>query len=67
MTPAIWLGAYSPGGLALPAAAPTPDQLYAPRGVFMADNRLVVADTGNHRLLIWHQFPHSDRQPADVV
>ncbi|MCB0227421.1 MAG: hypothetical protein KDI02_27245, partial [Anaerolineae bacterium] len=50
----IWLGAYSPGALILPDASPTPAQMYAPRGVFMDDERLVVADTGNHRLLIWH-------------
>lgn len=65
--PLLWLGAYSPGGLALPDAKPTPSQLYAPRGVFLDDRRLVVADTGNHRLLIWHQPPTQDQQPADVV
>ena len=28
---------------------------------------LVVADTGNHRVLIWHQAPERDEQPCDVV
>jgi hypothetical protein len=67
MGPLFWLGAYSPGGLALPDAAPTPAQMYAPRGVFMDDQRLIVADTGNHRLLIWQQLPTRDQQPADIV
>ncbi|MCB9100756.1 MAG: NHL repeat-containing protein [Anaerolineales bacterium] len=63
----IWLGAYSPGALILPNASPTPAQMYAPRGVFMDDDWLVVADTGNHRLLIWRGCPTEDQQPADVV
>ena len=63
----IWLGAYSPGALVLPDASPTPSQMYAPRGVFMDDERLIVADTGNHRLLIWHGHPTEDKQPADIV
>ena len=67
MEPLIWLGAYSSGGLALPDASPTPAQLYAPRGVFMDDNRLVAADSGNHRVLIWHHLPTADGEPADVV
>lgn len=67
MEPLFWLGAYSPGGLALPNAAPTPAQMYAPRGIFMDDRRLIVADTGNHRLLIWQQLPICDQQPADIV
>lgn len=65
--PLVWLGAYSSGGLALPAAQPTASQLYAPRGVFFNDDMLVVADSGNHRILIWHGLPTQDRQAADVV
>ena len=65
--PQCSLGATSPGGLALPAAAPTPSQFYAPRGVFLDDEWLVVADSGNHRILLWHGLPTSDGQPADVV
>lgn len=67
MKPVAWLGAYSPGGLALPAAQPTASQLYAPRGVYLDDQMLVVADSGNHRILIWHSRPTHDGQPADVV
>jgi hypothetical protein len=61
------LGAASPGGLALPLATPTPSQMYAPRGVFFDGNWLVVADSGNHRILLWHGLPNNDGQPADVV
>jgi DNA-binding beta-propeller fold protein YncE len=28
---------------------------------------LVIADTGNHRVLIWHDVPAKDEQPCDVV
>lgn len=67
MNPKLWLGATSPFKLMLPAADPTPAQLYAPRGVFMTDDVLVVADSGNHRVLIWHGLPTETGQPADVV
>ncbi len=67
MRPTVWLGAYSPGGLALPAAQPTPSQLYAPRGVYFDDDLLVVADSGNHRILVWHGLPQRDGLDADLV
>lgn len=41
--------------------------MYAPRCVWHDGERVVVADTGNHRVLIWHEFPTADGQPADVV
>jgi len=45
--------------------------LYAPRGVHLGHYRgrpvLVAADTGNHRVLIWHEMPDHDEQPCDVV
>jgi hypothetical protein len=66
-TPAVWLGAPSPGGLALPDAQPTPSQVYAPRGVWLTERGLIAADSGNHRLLIWHERPTQDGQAADVV
>lgn len=67
--PVLWLGAEAVGGLTLPAAMPTAGQVYAPRGVWLDGDRLIVADTGNHRVLIWHGGldtldPHG---PADVV
>lgn len=65
--PQCRLGAASLGGLALPAASPTRSQMYAPRGVFLNEDWLVVADSGNHRILLWHGLPSEDGQPADVV
>lgn len=65
--PLVWLGAKSPFGLALPPAKPTQSQLYAPRGVWIDSQRLIVCDSGNHRVLIWNQIPQHDQAPADVV
>lgn len=65
--PTRWLGAPAPGGLALPAASPTMAFMYSPRGVHLGEDVLVVADSGNHRVLIWYGLPTSDHQPADVV
>jgi len=65
--PHVWLGAPARGGLALPAATPTMAWMYSPRGVFFDDGHLVVADSGNHRVLIWHGLPTRDEQPANVV
>jgi hypothetical protein len=65
--PEVWLGAPAPGGLALPAANPTLAWMYSPRGVFFDEQHVVVADSGNHRVLIWHGLPTRDEQPADVV
>jgi hypothetical protein len=66
-SPACWLGAPAPGGLALPAASPTADHLYAPRGVWIDDERLVVCDSGNHRILIWRGVPAESHTRADLV
>lgn len=41
--------------------------MYSPRGVWTDGQRVVVADSGNHRVLIWHTFPEQDGAPADVV
>lgn len=65
--PSVRCGAASPFGLALPSAQPTASQLYAPRGVWFDDHLLVVADSGNHRVLIWHGLPTADGADADVV
>ncbi len=66
-TPKLWLGAKSPFGLALPDAMPSPSTMYAPRGVWLDNERLIVCDSGNHRILIWNQVPGADQAPADVV
>lgn len=68
--PIAWLGAEAAGGLALPAAMPTAHQMYAPRGVWLDDQRLIVADTGNHRVLIWHVLDGAvpgSHSAADVI
>ena len=65
--PDVWLGAPAPGGLALPPAKPSMAWMYSPRAVFLGERHLVVADSGNHRVLIWHGVPDRDEQPADVV
>lgn len=62
-----WVGAPSSGGLALPDAHPTAVAMYGPRGVYLDERYLIVADTGNHRVLIWQGVPRADQQPADVV
>lgn len=67
MQPLVRLGAESPFGLALPSAQPTASQLYAPRGVWFDDHALIVCDSGNHRVLIWHGIPGEDGVSADVV
>ncbi|ADC90032.1 NHL repeat containing protein [Thermocrinis albus DSM 14484] len=60
------VGGSSPFGLAVPPAKATPYTLYGPRGVFYNGSTLVVADTGNHRVLIWFGLPEEGRG-ADVV
>lgn len=65
--PAVIVGAASAAGLLLPEAQATPSTLYAPRGVFLDGARLVVSDTGNHRVLLFDGVPQTDRQSADVV
>lgn len=65
--PDVWLGAPAPGGLTLPSASPTLSWMYSPRAVFFDEQHLIVADSGNHRVMIWHGIPTRDEQPADVV
>jgi hypothetical protein len=44
-----------------------PSGLKIPEGVHSNGTQLVVADTGNHRVLVWHAFPTANGHPADVV
>ncbi len=46
------------------AAANTLNWCY---GVFSDQGKLFVADTGNRRVLIWHQLPEENGQKADLV
>ncbi len=67
LEPLLWLGAPSEGGFLVPDAKATQSSMYGPRGVFYDGKHLIVADTGNHRVLIWFSFPDRDHAPADVV
>lgn len=42
------------------------DQLNFPVNVATGGGKVVVADTENHRLLVWNQFPTKNGQPADL-
>jgi hypothetical protein len=47
--------------------APSARTLRRPANIWTDGTRLAVADTGNHRVLIWNRFPTSHFQPADLV
>jgi uncharacterized protein (TIGR03437 family) len=38
-----------------------------PQGVWIQGDRLFVADTQNHRIMIWNSFPTTNGQAADMV
>src|SRR5579864_7608413 len=38
-----------------------------PQGVWIQGNRIFVADTQNHRVMIWNNIPSANNQPADYV
>ena len=40
---------------------------FGPRGACLADDGLIVCDTGHHRLLGWNSLPQHDRQAADWI
>ena len=46
---------------------PDADTLHWPYGVSLVGRRLVVADTGNRRVLIWNRVPTENGTPADLV
>ena len=39
----------------------------APRGVFVANNKLFVSDTGQNRVFIWNTIPTTEFQEPDVI
>lgn len=41
--------------------------LLAPRGVFLIDNQLLVADTAQNRVFIWKKLPTTEFQQPDIV
>lgn len=46
---------------------PSADSLSAPSGVALDGTRLYVADSANHRVLVWSSLPTANGQPADIV
>jgi hypothetical protein len=56
-------------GAAVAPIVPTASSLFGPRSACLAEpaGPLVVCDTGHHRLLLWHQAPGCDAEPADLV
>ena len=48
-------------------AVAAPDSLKGPEGIWTDGERLAVADTGNHRVLVWTAFPTVSGQPAAMV
>ncbi len=46
---------------------PTNWSLRGPQGVWIQYGKLYVADTQNHRVLIWNSIPTANKAPADVV
>ena len=49
------------------ARPPTASSLLGPQGVWIQGNQLFVADSQNHRVLIWNSIPTSNAKPADFV
>ena len=47
--------------------APGPDTLNWCYGVALIDGRLIAADTGNRRVLVWNRLPDENGQAADLV
>jgi len=45
----------------------TDNPLLAPRGVCLAQGKLLVSDTGQNRVFIWHQVPTSEYQVPDIT
>jgi uncharacterized protein (TIGR03437 family) len=60
---------FTSGTLNFGGAGNTPSSrgLRGPQGVWIQDGRLYVADTQNHRVLIWNRIPNQNGQAADVV
>lgn len=48
-------------------ATPSAQGLRGPQGVWIHDGKLFVADTQNHRVLIWNGVPEQNGQNADLV
>ena len=64
----VILGPRQPADDLAVSVVPGPTTLFGPRGAVInaATGALAVADTGHHRLLIWHKTPSTDHAPADL-
>lgn len=49
------------------ASAPSANTLHWCYGVAICDGKLIVADTGNRRVLVWDGIPEQNGAPADLV
>jgi hypothetical protein len=57
-----------PGRFVPESAAPSRASMFGPRGCWARPGGpLVVADTGNHRVLIWRTLPRDDATPPDLL
>lgn len=67
--PEVMLGSKVCGFDLTQPVTPTAATLFGPRGAALAgaEGPLFVADTGHHRLLIWHTLPTHDYAPADAL
>jgi uncharacterized protein (TIGR03437 family) len=45
----------------------TASSFRGPQGVWVQGGKLYVADTQNHRVLVWNSIPSQNNQPADIV
>ncbi|HUS06080.1 MAG TPA: hypothetical protein VMZ52_07290 [Bryobacteraceae bacterium] len=48
-------------------STPSAKGLRGPQGVWLQNGKLYVADTQNHRVVVWNQVPTANGQPADLV
>jgi uncharacterized protein (TIGR03437 family) len=62
-------GSFTTGGLNYGGSGNTPSArgLRGPQGVWIQNGKLYVADTLNHRVLIWNRIPTQNGADADVV
>lgn len=74
ITSRIWSWTSFPAANAAPAAAvlaggvgANASEFRSTGGVTSDGTRLVVADPGNHRVLVWNSIPATTGQPADIV
>lgn len=62
------LGQPSLTSASFPPSGSGANQLNYPTGVWTDGTRIIVADTGNNRVLVWHTFPTTENgAPADLV